>query len=488
MTTTINNVGVSFLVGTYNWSSQTICVCSCGRSFNGNRSGNVCECGNTSFKLIPRPGKSIKTNIGGIFECIESNHNSFTIKKKELIAHIEVKESPFYNKRPDYYSASFVEGKEYTLKYSLKERLYEVYQGDKKIDDDKDVYFRGNVLCYEFLDCLGENEQLKTLLRFAYKNFGEVNNSHRIKWSKALKELYRYPYVELLNNCGLGKHLDFVYDKQRYYSDKIHVAKTKPNEIFGVPKYMMAYIKEMDSLTINTINAFKNFDKAFDGNRFKMVMQIYKEESTLESLYHDSDLIIELFEKYNYKDVKKLSLYATREVKLQQGIMSSHNALILLRDYAKMCKDMGIVWEKYPKSLKKEHDVTSMNYKAIESEIKNKQFKEAIEKYSDLAYTTKKDSFEIIIPKESSELVKEGSALNHCIASYVDNVISGACRILFLRSKENIDKPFISIELRGNFIRQARGQSNKSIVDIGGEVFEFFNKWVEKKELISQLY
>jgi hypothetical protein len=489
MTTTINNVGVSFLKeGTYNWEETTICVCSCGRSFYGKKHNNTCECGNAYFKLIPRPSKSIKTNVGGTFECIESNNNSFVIKKKELIAHFTVGEKTTWRHEPKDYSVKFVEGKEYTLHYSLRNKLYEVYHNNEKFEDEKDLFFRGNVLCNEFLNCLGDNEQLKTMLKFAYSKFGQTQYSNKIKWSKALKKLFDYPYIELLSNCGLGKHLNYIYGELRYGNQRIDIKKSKPHEIFGVPKYMMAYIKEMETVDYNIIRAFKIFDKAFDGNRFKMIMQIYKEESNLNNLCYNSGLITELFEKYGYKDVKKLALYVTREVKLQQGIMDSHNALTYLRDYAKMCKDMDITWEKFPKSLKKEHDITSMNYKAIESELKNKAFKNSVERYSELAYTTKKDKYEIIVPQIPSDLVKEGSALNHCIASYVDNVISGACKILFMRNKEDITKPFVSIEIRDGFVRQARGQSNKSIERIGGEAFEFFNKWIEKMELTFQVH
>jgi hypothetical protein len=497
-TATIDMVGVSFLRdGANGWYTDAIiCLCSCGRRFNSTKDKKeslTCECGNKYFKLISRPSKNVKTNIGGIFECTESTNNSFKIKKTELIANIVVDEekSSYYRKADDF-AVTFSTAKEYTLDYSLRDKRYDVYCGDKLLEKDgkdKDLFFRGKIDKNELLDCI-DNEALKYILKFAFDYLGKVRDQKIKKWSIALERLFKNPYIELLNNCGLGRHLGYIYQRYNYYGNlKMIEGFTKPHEFFQVPKYMMKYIKEIQSVSDQMLNAFRNFDKTFDSNKFQVIMQIFKEESTLDILYNNSSIITELYSKYGYKDIKKLAIYVTRDAKLQQGIMRPTEALTLLRDYAKMSTNMEIPYDKFPKSLKKEHDVTAMNYKVVENEMKNKEFSQAIGLYESLAYTTKKDLYEIILPTSASDLVKEGSALNHCIASYVDNVIAGSCQIVFLRWKEDIDKPFISIEIRDGNIRQARGQSNKSITnEYYEEPHEFFVKWAEKNELQINLW
>lgn len=501
-TATLDMVGVSFLrEGANGWyNDTTICLCSCGRKFYSTRDKlkNVtCECGNKFFKLITRPSKNIKTNVGGIFECLESTNNSFKLKKTELIANIvvtedETKRYGHYHKLEDF-SVIFSTAKEYILDYSLRDKRYDIYFGNKLLEKedgkDRDLFFRGNIEKNELVDSI-KNEALQYILKFAFEHLGTVRNQKKKKWSIALERLFKHSYIELLNNCGLGRHLGYIYNKYNYYGNLSQIKEfTKPHEFFQIPKYMMKYIKELPGVSDQMLSSFRIFDKTFDSNKFQVIMQIFKEESTLDTLYNNSSIITELYSKYGYKDIKRLAIYVTRDVKLQQGIMRPSDALTLLRDYAKMATNMEIPYDRFPKSLKKEHDVTAMNYKVVENEMKNKEFKQAIGLYESLAYTTKKDLYEIILPTSASDLVKEGSALNHCIASYVDNVIAGSCQIVFLRWKEDIDKPFISIEIRDGNIRQARGQSNRSITKEGYEdPHDFFVKWAKNNDLQINLW
>src|SRR5690606_28245488 len=128
----------------------------------------------------------------------------------------------------------------------------------------------------------------------------------------------------------------------------------------------------------------------------------------------------------------------------------------LLRDYLRMSEELGRKIEKYPKSLKREHDIVMMNYSVRRDEIKNKQFIKKVteEEYKSLEY--KSGTYSVIAPVEMQDLINEGNELSHCISSYVDRVIKHDCKILFLRNTKEIDKPLVSLEIINNNIRQAR--------------------------------
>lgn len=71
------------------------------------------------------------------------------------------------------------------------------------------------------------------------------------------------------------------------------------------------------------------------------------------------------------------------------------------------------------------------------------------------------DDFLIRIPKNLGEITNEGSELSHCVGSYVQAHALGSTTILFLRKKSNPEKPFYTIEMANNKIKQIHGFGNK---------------------------
>jgi hypothetical protein len=140
---------------------------------------------------------------------------------------------------------------------------------------------------------------------------------------------------------------------------------------------------------------------------------------------------------------------------------SSYNYDIVsfLRDYSRMALDVyGDNYDKYPADLHAAHEECNRIYQTRKVEIDQKRFAETIDK----SLEWKNDEFEIIYPKASDEVVAEGKALRHCVGSYIQSVVRGECKILFLRKKDELEKPFVTIEISGGNIRQARGYGNSA--------------------------
>ena len=102
------------------------------------------------------------------------------------------------------------------------------------------------------------------------------------------------------------------------------------------------------------------------------------------------------------------------------------------------------------------HDITTMNYRAQEDEKKNREFLKIIAKpeYEKLSFTGKE--YSVIIPQSVKEVVSEGKSLSHCVASYVDDIIKEKCKILFMRETKNPTESLVTIEIRGDKIRQKK--------------------------------
>lgn len=469
--------GVKYQVYSHNYYRAY--HCACGKStfrtrneYYENRGDFECECGNKIFKEINYPSRSMKSTVHGIYSVTDKKDKAFILHKTEIIAHFKESETK------GRYDVDFYEGKNYKANYSIKDKKLEVYKEERMLPEDRwGEFFRGGLPKTALLELISD-EKNKPLYNHAFIYFlpRRLTDSQRErKWFVALKRIFEEPYLELFASCNFS-------DLQYAMSNVKNSEATKPHEILGISKLIFNVIKSMDRIPYSLVENLTLMEKAFNGNGLKSVINIFEEESDLVSLNRCADDMIELYGK-GYKDVSKLSTYATREAKLQQGIMIPDHALVLLRDYIKMQNALGRECDKYPKSLKKEHDIAMMNYKAKKDKIKAKMFKEAVEEeqYQSLCCEGKKDdNYFITVPDSSESLINEGSSLSHCVASYVSEVIDKKCKIVFLRDKEVPEESLVTIEVRKSSVRQVRGKHNRSATP---KEREFISKWAAEKEL-----
>ena len=81
-------------------------------------------------------------------------------------------------------------------------------------------------------------------------------------------------------------------------------------------------------------------------------------------------------------------------------------------------------------------------------------------------------------PITAAELIDEGSALHHCVATYAKEHLSGQTVIFFIRKKSEPDKPFYTLEYnpKTESIVQCRGLCNCGKTP---EVKAFVKAWSE---------
>jgi PcfJ-like protein len=170
-----------------------------------------------------------------------------------------------------------------------------------------------------------------------------------------------------------------------------------------------------------------------------------------------------------------------RDLKLQQGIEDPSNGLQYLRDYVRMMTDLDYDYEKYSKSLKKDHDIANMNFKILGDKVYANKLANRVKEESYKLLQQKGKEYSIVIPEESDDVVKEGQSLSHCVASYVKDIARGLCKIVFLRQTEKLDESCVTIEVRGNAVRQVRGKGNRKPTE---SEEKFVETWAKKKELI----
>ena len=97
------------------------------------------------------------------------------------------------------------------------------------------------------------------------------------------------------------------------------------------------------------------------------------------------------------------------------------------------------------------------------------------------------EEYSIIACTGSGQLIHEGSTLNHCVGSYSRRIINGDSAILFLRNKDDLETPFITIEVRNDNVTQIQGKSSRLVKSLKLEVRGFIVKWMEIFNLQSHL-
>lgn len=101
---------------------------------------------------------------------------------------------------------------------------------------------------------------------------------------------------------------------------------------------------------------------------------------------------------------------------------------------------------------------------------------------ADLKITQMDSEYIIKQVLSSGELYQEGKKLNHCVYSYEKNCLNNLCVIFSLRklSTDKLEKPLITIEIRGNHIFQAKGNFNRKP---SKSEWEIINNWANDEGL-----
>lgn len=498
-------------------------MCNCGQCMipRDNKNIHCDKCGNKSFYSYGYVNKeSFKNKEIGVvrhlvphFEVLKQSASYLKIKKTNMSISIDfdnmqmkiIKENMKMILEYDFVN-SFIRGE--TIKNNNK-----TVDFDSKKDDEKESEMYEKMLNYErrFFRNLDEDIIYNTIEdklihyytlsrylansnRFARRRnntiWGGYNSvEHKSVSPYGLYLMLEHKELQILISAGISRANDLMSPYGNEIAKVVRKGETKPHKILGIPKFMIKHLKECDS--IPPISTIRDMSRFLDGNNMKQMVDIALEESDMRSLINSWDKIRSLIELYNYKNIKKLSLYIFREVRLTQGIRNPQSASELLRDYVRMSILTGNEdYDKYPKSLKKDHDIATLNYEAIsdsKDDLKKKEFSQVVntDYYKEFIYEPKNSDYVIIPPKEPKDLTKEGKELSHCIGSYVTDVIKGNCKIYFLRSKKDIDKPLASIEVKGRNIRQARRANNHVLTD---NMKEFVKEWSENKGLMENYY
>ena len=288
--------------------------------------------------------------------------------------------------------------------------------------------------------------------------------------------LRRLKYINGRMACTLAAVLDRVVHNsaiEGYIRLGIACDGNIKTPVSEIPKSMLRWLADIHplvsiSIRDSLITAWKNDESIYQSilsRRDKVTREaidkmVYNALSQSASYRHGAT-VFELIEKYHCNSVALTSYIV--DAFMREGV-DVQSALTYLRDYHRMQTAMSgdkPHYDKYPMHLLSAHHIAKRNYERLNRSVNE----EAFAKTYDPALEMKVGRYTFICPKRSSEIKREAVAQQHCVASYIDNVIAGDCHIVFMRDAKMPDKSLITVEVINGRVNHATGYYNRIPTD-----------------------
>ena len=397
----------------------------------------TCAPGHTRFYsyLTKNDGELVKVTVA------VKNHYKQWLYKQVAVHGLNSKEC-FVKDMVFYYIAGYQVGW-YEQGLQKSERWYESTAWGSSEDKYFDPF--APIVNREYLD------------KFPEYKYSAVNLYRGVDILKYLRYYEQYPQIEYLMKAGLGGYV---------FSTQI-LKEIGKNKRFC--KWLMknrAEIMQNGYYVDVILRAFRTNKPIADLQAYKKYRMQLSKETELKEL-----------RTFFKNDLEKFVLY----------IRSQNTNPYSYRDYLRACNylglDMSMDKNRYPHDFKRWHDIRIDEYstaKALKDEQERKafydKFSAVASKYLGLEYD-KKSVYIAIIAQKPSDLTREGDELHHCVGrmGYDQKFAREESLIFFIRTKEQPDVPFVTIEYspKQKKVLQCYGDHDSKPDDC---VMEFVNK------------
>lgn len=268
----------------------------------------------------------------------------------------------------------------------------------------------------------------------------------------------KYPCIEYLTKLGFSELVSAKLHGHHTYS-AVNWNGKSPLQVLRVSKQELHELKS-SGIKIGPL-ALKLFQISRKDKSNLSFREIYEIVQTYGSHLKDLQKILKfttLRRVHNYIQKQHTKKYGNRKY----GNMA-YQVLHTWRDYLADCIDleMDVTQDNilFPSDLDKAHQDTLVKIKHLENQMLDMKIQRRMSVLHKYCF----EAFGLIIRPALStkELIQEGNALSHCVGRYAKDYASGKTNILVIRKAEALDKPFYTMEVRGNKIMQTQGFKNR---------------------------
>lgn len=342
--------------------------------------------------------------------------------------------------------------------------------------DDVSKYYFDNVVLY--------SENLKETLADTKYQFCALQE-FATRWEGALVNVNGYltsylkiPFIEYLTKLRLYRLTEEITGRRYFSYCGLNVNGKTLQEILGVRKKQLSLLQKLN-VTSEELEVLQEAEKV----GYEFTAEEFRELFNKYGKYALSNIVrVMKYVSFN----KILKYIESRDTKNLQNVVSDW------KDYISFCEKLGYDLKNefvlFPRHLKKAHDTAYKMVQSLERKERNKKYqrlsKETATYFQNLQQKIgwENEKYVVMAPKNLFEIITEGHKLHHCVGNYAESAAQGETIILFLRKKENLQKPFYTMEVQGEEILQCRGFNNKGMDEDIRKVIQEF----QKKVLLSQ--
>lgn len=298
-------------------------------------------------------------------------------------------------------------------------------------------------------------EVVDKLPEFKFSHFREYYSAHILKFLRIYRQ---YPEIEYFMKQGL----------KRLVNSKMILKLARKDKKFC--KWLVNHKDEVNSYQYITaiINAYKN----------NTTIQYEDIKTRLKYEFKHGDFC--QFKQHYICDFNKLIDYIIK----QNTSMSNYI------DYYNACEhiglDMGQEKNRFPHDFRHWHDMRIDEYRTAKALADKQERQEMYRKFEEIANKyrllekSNSRNYVCIIAKNPYDLINEGKVLHHCVGNmnYDQKFIREESLIFFIRNKDSIDIPFVTLEysLKTKSILQCYAELDSKPAD---DVLDFVNnKWL----------
>lgn len=287
----------------------------------------------------------------------------------------------------------------------------------------------------------------------AIKQFADRYEGAGVNVPYYLKRYGSKPFIEYMVKAGLY-HMVEELTQPWYFFGEYNQDGKNLLEVLGVTREQFRFIQQNDMYSFE----FRTYKKMLSQKNCEIPEDF---RSFCQQYERDISLILELMQ---YTTLHKVERYCSQQTTEKQPYFA---VMRLWRDYLRFAVRLGYNTKNsfvlFPKRLIQAHNhvadvVQKMEEKELREKMKleNERAKSLLEQYRKI-YSWTDGKLSVVVPEDLFSIREEGHTLHHCVANYTQDVADGKTIILFIRRNSELTKPFYTIEVTDESIRQCQG-------------------------------
>lgn len=287
-------------------------------------------------------------------------------------------------------------------------------------------------------------------------------------------------YFKEFNYEGNNIYDNLCVNKQQFNKIKSDIVSVKNNNKIKTYTYTLSILNKFTKKSLSSLD-YKTFCLQY--NIFETLFNQCP-HFDIDNIYDFIEEIIDILQKSNTLPNTIISIF-NQLLDINKKYKNIYKLITIYLEYLYIYdKVLDRFNVDLPLKFKNFNEINDMQkyandiYYSLKSKKKNKKFKKAVKSLKKYNYSN--EEFSITYPESEQDLLKEGYNLHHCVEEFGKAIRKKQTNILFLRKKDNIDKPFFTIELSNKGkIKQVHGFDNCDI-DKSSNEYKFLKKWSKK--------